>query len=200
MTSAPSSAESTGGEAQRRRGAGPLSGYLFQRVGTLRFNLLYLAPAVALLWLAFQLAWQQPLHPEPYAPRPVLSAGWWLHPIEVNAHKRWHIIDGAVHDLLLRPGDGSGELWAVGAGGLILVSRDGGQSWEQKEIAPGSPVYLADGQPPGVRRHRSAASGGSDRTTASAGAGATFPAGRAGDDDAGSDRRRGRAGGRNAGR
>ena len=57
-------------------------------------------------------------------------------PYEENAFMRLPAISGNLNDLFVTPK--KGHIWGVGSGGLIIVSRDNGQSWERKS----SPVSV----------------------------------------------------------
>ncbi len=61
------------------------------------------------------------------------NPGWWAWPLERNAFKR-DVIRGNLRDVTgIR---GGRLLWAVGESGLILHSRDGGDTWTQQHPAP----------------------------------------------------------------
>ncbi|MGD2111478.1 MAG: YCF48-related protein, partial [Phycisphaerae bacterium] len=62
------------------------------------------------------------------------SRGWGLTPIEFNAPKRLPRIRGNLNDVFALP-DGR-HVWAVGTGGLIVHTNDGGGTWEQQEVTP----------------------------------------------------------------
>jgi hypothetical protein len=80
-------------------------------------------------WFA---AMQAP-HPDMFRPIGLWDVGrmaWWAHPLERNAFKR-QILRGRLNAVFALPG---GEhVWAVGEGGLIVHSADGGQTWKQQQ-------------------------------------------------------------------
>jgi len=59
-----------------------------------------------------------------------------LLPYEENAFMRLPAISGNLNDIFVTPK--KGHIWGVGSGGLIIVSRDNGRSWERKT----SPISL----------------------------------------------------------
>ncbi|MDB5801118.1 MAG: hypothetical protein JWL63_2057 [Rhodocyclales bacterium] len=69
------------------------------------------------------------------------NPGWWAWPLERNAFKR-HVVRGNLRDVT---SIASGRLlWAVGESGLILNSRDGGETWAQQHPAlPTRPAALS---------------------------------------------------------
>ena len=76
------------------------------------------------------LVFQQP-HPDPTrVVTPWTSLDWWKNPIEQNAFKRLPVVSGNINNIFALP-DGK-HLWAVGSGGLILHSGDGGKNWQQQ--------------------------------------------------------------------
>ena len=109
-------------------------------VGNLLIDLRWLVPALVFAAISTTVALDQETRRDPFATPPFFSGDWWLSPLEINAYKRLSILTGNLNDVIVLPE--SGRLWAVGAGGLILRSDDGGQNWDQREIAPGTPVPL----------------------------------------------------------
>ena len=60
-----------------------------------------------------------------------LSTDWAIYPIERNAFARLPVITGSLEEVFVSP---NGErIWAVGAGGLVLHSLDGGRTWTQQQ-------------------------------------------------------------------
>jgi len=53
-----------------------------------------------------------------------------LLPVEINAAQRLPKIGSDIRDIFSLPG--TQRIWAVGSGGLIMVSTDGGVSWQQQ--------------------------------------------------------------------
>lgn len=96
---------------------------------------------LATLWLG---AHQEP-HPDmqrQVANWDLLRPAWWAYPLERNAFKR-RVLRGRLNDVFLLP-DAS-QAWAVGGGGLILHSPDGGKTWQQQRPSPPAPPPSAPG-------------------------------------------------------
>lgn len=88
-----------------------------------------LLAGVGLLGISTVLATRLP--PEVAASRSVPAfLAWWLQPIDLGASRRLHRVDVDFHDVFALPD--TGDVWAVGDGGLILHSADGGTSWERQ--------------------------------------------------------------------
>jgi len=90
-----------------------------------------LAAMAAASWLA----WRQTPHPDMFRFVGAADLGrldWWLHPVERNAFKRL-VVRVALADVFGLPG--TNRLWAVGRGGLIIHSADGGRTWVQQHPA-----------------------------------------------------------------
>lgn len=87
-------------------------------------------------WIAFR---QEPC-PNVYAHERTnpLYTDWWLRPIEVNAPLRLPEVQADLNDVFAL--QGTGHVWVVGSGGLILHSADGGLHWERQ--------YLVDPKDP----------------------------------------------------
>ncbi|MDR4519603.1 MAG: P-loop NTPase fold protein [Nitrosomonas sp.] len=118
---------------QSNRNNNPPSG-LLSWISRRGFWLLFVSAtllAIAATWFAAQ---QKP-HPDAFrvtAPWHNLaawfSADFWLHPYERNAFKRLPVIRSDLRDVFVL-----GErVWAVGDGGLIIHSPDGGVTWQQQ--------------------------------------------------------------------
>ncbi|CAN7462568.1 YCF48-related protein [Variovorax sp. LjRoot130] len=99
---------------------------------------------IALLATATWFASQQQPHPDMFRPIglwDIARAEWWAHPLERNAFKRTVVRGGLAGVFALPDGD---QVWAVGSGGLILRSSDGGRHWTQQRPAlPPSAVPAA---------------------------------------------------------
>ena len=73
----------------------------------------------------------QPPRADPFqVVTPWTSSDWWRHPIERNAFTRLAAVSGRLNHVFALP-DGK-NVWAVGDGGLIVHSADGGKTWEQQ--------------------------------------------------------------------
>ncbi len=93
----------------------------------------------ALLALSTWFAATQPPHPDmlrPIGTWDFAKADWWLYPLERNAFRRT-VIGGDLNDVFALPD--SNRVWAVGNGGLIVHSDDGGRTWRQQRprVEPG---------------------------------------------------------------
>ncbi len=83
---------------------------------------------LALFVCATYLALGQSPRSDPLKPA-TLKNRIWL-PYEENAFMRLPAISGNLNDIFVTPE--KGHIWGVGSGGLIIVSRDNGQSWERR--------------------------------------------------------------------
>ena len=84
--------------------------------------------AVVLFVAATLGALLQTVHPDPSKPKEGLDR--FLYPTETNAFTRLPSISTGLNDLHNQLGeDGRSRLWAVGDGGAILHSPDGGRCW-----------------------------------------------------------------------
>ncbi|AMK77412.1 MULTISPECIES: YCF48-related protein [Methylomonas] len=96
---------------------------------------LWLGLALMLALLSTVGAFRQAPHPNAYRSTPVLpSWDYWRYPVERNAFRRLPAIAGNLNDLAVS--DDGQHIWAVGSGGLIVYSQDGGVSWRQGQIGP----------------------------------------------------------------
>ena len=79
-------------------------------------------------WLAFSQA------PRPHAllEPAVFSSDWWRYPVERNAFLRLPIVTADLNDVFALPD--SKHVWAVGDGGLIMRSEDGGATWSSRTM------------------------------------------------------------------
>jgi photosystem II stability/assembly factor-like uncharacterized protein len=101
-----------------------------------RSLLLIITATLLVLGLAAVFALRQPPHPDMtrrVAAWDLADPGWWAWPLERNAFKR-NVIRGNLRDIAGVPH--TSLLWAVGEGGLILHSSDGGESWVQQHPLP----------------------------------------------------------------
>lgn len=107
-------------------------------------------------WLLFvsatllAIAAQQKPHPDAFrvtapwhSPAAWFSADFWLHPYERNAFKRLPLIQLILNDVFVL-----GErVWAVGEGGLIIHSPDGGVTWQQQRAYQPEPLESVEENP-----------------------------------------------------
>lgn len=70
------------------------------------------------------------------------SESWWLHPIEFNTSSRLNRIEPDVDFTCISALPGGREIWVGGTKGMILHTKDGGNSWEQL------PMTAAEETPP----------------------------------------------------
>src|SRR5437667_6453745 len=104
---------------------------------------------VARLWIALVVFLSASLltifqAPRPDAfrrPRALFSTSWWRYPLEWNAPSRLPKIDCGLNAMIdcslnaIYAEPGSGYVWAVGNKGMVIVSTDGGLSWNKRGIA-----------------------------------------------------------------
>lgn len=83
-----------------------------------------LAGALTLLIAAMVAMFQAP-HPDAYGGK--TWRDWLTKPIEFNAPNRLLKVEGAIHDIAFT--DGGRRGFAVGEGGLVLATEDGGRNW-----------------------------------------------------------------------
>ena len=84
-------------------------------------------------------SWRYAPLPDPFEPTESRTFGQWLTtPIEENAFRRLPVITGDLHGVFAVKG--TDHVWAVGDGGLIVHSADGGESWEQQADIDWSPT------------------------------------------------------------
>ncbi len=84
---------------------------------------------------AVQVAIEQPPRPDVLATSDFLSWDWWKHPVEWNAPLRLPEITSDFNAVYALPGTepGTEKVWAVGNGGMVVFSPDGGASWEARD-------------------------------------------------------------------
>jgi hypothetical protein len=86
-------------------------------------------------WIAFR---QEPAL-DAYRQTSPLHADWWLTPVEFNAPQRLPQVWVDFNDVFALAG--TGHVWAVGGGGLILHSADSGKHWSRQYLVdPNDPV------------------------------------------------------------
>ncbi len=86
-------------------------------------------------WIAFR---QEPAL-DAYRQTSPLHADWWLTPVEFNAPQRLPQVWADFNDVFALAG--TGHVWAVGSGGLILHSADSGKHWSRQYLVdPNDPV------------------------------------------------------------
>ena len=78
--------------------------------GRLQLDLRFLGPAIIVAAAATYVALTQPLYPNPFETRPLWTWQGWAYPVEINAHKRWPIVTGAINDIAVRGMDGVAEV------------------------------------------------------------------------------------------
>jgi len=117
-------------------------------------------------WVAFR----QPGRADPLREPRVLGREWLFAPVEHNAILGRPDMVGGLRAITGRRTPGGGvELWAVGDGGMILRSPDGGASWERRAIQPPPPVPAT--APPGPEHENGADGDGTGGGGRSGGAG-----------------------------
>lgn len=84
---------------------------------------------------------QAQYNPDPLAKRSITSAAWWISTIEENAFRRLAVVSGDFNDIYVSPD--AKLVVAVGNGGLVLRSDDGGLSWTKSVISNQAPPQNA---------------------------------------------------------
>ncbi|MCE2559945.1 MAG: hypothetical protein J4F98_15475, partial [Acidobacteria bacterium] len=100
------------------------------RDGRFLYWRLRLVPSLALATVALFGALMQPGPPDPLAPASDSVLARFLNPIERNAHLRLPSIAAGLTSITASA-DGQ-DVWAVGGGGTILKSSDGGDTWNAR--------------------------------------------------------------------
>jgi photosystem II stability/assembly factor-like uncharacterized protein len=91
--------------------------------------------AALLLFLIFSwIAFRQEPHPDPYWRSTPLHADWWVNPVEFNASRRLPRVWADFNDVFALKG--TGHVWVVGGGGLVLHSSDYGRHWKRQYLVP----------------------------------------------------------------
>lgn len=93
---------------------------------------IWLVLAAGVFAAASWLQARQELDPEPLKTRTPAELAWWTYPLETNAAARLPIVTADLGDVFALE-DGQ-HVWAVGDGGIILRTEDGGRTW-QRSIA-----------------------------------------------------------------
>ena len=83
-------------------------------------------------------------------PRAVLSLSWWRYPLEWNAPARLPKAESSLNALYVVPQ--TETVWAAGNKGLVVVSTDGGTTWNQRGISAKQIVPAASPTPENVPR------------------------------------------------
>lgn len=96
------------------------------------FRLVLFVLAVLLFLGSTLVAYLQSPRPNPFQPVSFLSLDWWRYPIERNAFKRLPVITSDLNAVFALPG--TDKVWAVGDGGMIVYSDNGGKTWTQQNI------------------------------------------------------------------
>jgi hypothetical protein len=95
--------------------------------------------ALLLFLISSWTAFHQGLALNAYRHTNPLHADWWLTPVEFNAPRRLPQVWADFNDVFALKG--TGQVWAVGSGGLILHSSDYGRHWtRQYLIDPNDPA------------------------------------------------------------
>ena len=101
--------------------------------------------AAVLLGATTYVAFTQPPQPNALDPAAFPSLEWWTYPIERDAFARLPVITGYIRDVYV---DRDGQkIWAVGNGGLIVHSGDGGTTWA-RQVMPTTPAVDPKQAPP----------------------------------------------------
>jgi photosystem II stability/assembly factor-like uncharacterized protein len=91
-------------------------------------RLAWIAVSAIVLSVSTLLAVHQSPRADPYETPARFGLDWFVHPIELAAEQRLPAVAGEVRALW--SSDDGERVWAVGDGGLILKSVDGGRRWE----------------------------------------------------------------------
>lgn len=87
-------------------------------------------PLLAILGTIY--AFRQPPRPDPLDIPQFPSLRWWLLPHERNAFARLPVLPDDARSVFASPG--APDVWAVGDGGLLLHSADGGATWTHQNL------------------------------------------------------------------
>jgi photosystem II stability/assembly factor-like uncharacterized protein len=97
---------------------------------------LWLTAALLIFLASTVIAFRQAPRPDPFQPANFFSLDWWKYPLEKNAATRFPFLTADLHDVCVLPA--AHKVWAVGKGGMIIHSNDGGRTWAQQSINGGS--------------------------------------------------------------
>ncbi len=128
-----------------------------------------LALAVLVLGFSTYAAVLQSPHPDAYRSASVLSGDWWTHPFEWNPPGRLPTIGRDLRDVYAVPD--TNTVYAVGDLGAVLVSEDGGQTWQaaaDRTPTP-TPTPAASPSPAASPTASPAGNGNANNTNANAG-------------------------------
>src|SRR5205085_90076 len=108
--------------------------------------------------------------PDPFRAASILSAAWWMYPVESNAPRRLSLTSANLHAVVVQPV--TRRVWIAGAGGLLAHSDDGGRSWTQDTVmvpapAPATPLAADSAARPAPRKKPGAATDTPARLTSS---------------------------------
>ena len=91
---------------------------------------------LSLLAVSALLSWIQP-EPGQFVPHPAFPQwSWWLMPIEENPENRPEVTTADLYGVCVIPGSQHRSLIAVGEGGTILRSSNGGTDWKPLRVGP----------------------------------------------------------------
>lgn len=93
----------------------------------------WLLAAALLFALSSAVALLQPPQPDPYRSFRPRELSWWLYPLEEHSFQRLPHLAGLVTGIANPPG--TKQLWAVGARGLVITSKDAGHTWTQSHLS-----------------------------------------------------------------
>jgi photosystem II stability/assembly factor-like uncharacterized protein len=123
----------------------PKSEHRESRTGGPRRRRIVLLLGPALLIAGTVLATLQAPGPAAADSQPWTSLAWWRDPIESEPLVRVPIFPGALNAIVAPTG--TSDIWAVGDGGLVLHSPDGGRTWSSQNL---SARYM-QARPPSAR-------------------------------------------------
>lgn len=95
-------------------------------------RMFYFLSAILVFAVLTFLAHRQAPRPDPFQRVQALSWDWLKYPIERNAFKRLPVITSNLNDVFALPN--SEKVWAVGEEGMIVHSKDGGETWVQQKV------------------------------------------------------------------
>ena len=96
--------------------------------------------AILLVLIASAITIRQSTRPEGVGPpRALLSLSWWRYPLEWNVTNRLLAIGVDLNAIQVAPN--TSHVWAAGSQGMVVVSSDGGNTWERRGIKADQVVY-----------------------------------------------------------